>query len=956
MLTPKSAVKNIGIITWILMCSISSSLHGQDRSNFGLTRPQPSSSLPIGIEKPDVAVRKKKVPAMSQLTKNKLGSYQFIKGWELAEGQLVTANEQSIFSANFNSNNWYNAVVPGTVLTTLVEQGVYPDPYIGLNNMTIPEDLCRKDWWYRISFSAPEEDENKMAWLQLNGINYKADVWLNGILLGTMRGAFVRGNFNVTGIIKKNEKNILAIHIYPPSNPGIPHEQSRLAGMGPNGGQLALDGPTFISSEGWDWVPGIRDRNIGIWQDVQLHYTNAVTLLNPQVITDLPLPDTSKADITIKVGVTNNSSEAQSIVVKGTFDNIIVEKQVHLKGGEHQQVIFSTATHPSLRLVQPKLWWPNGYGNPSLYQLRLKVIDNTNRISDEQQVRFGIRELSYEMMVDAPQRKGWRMAYSPTDIENKKPIFDNVIRREIEKRVFIPSLRSGFDTSSFQTIPQTNNPYLVIKVNGQPIFCRGGNWGMDDAMKKVSREHLEPSFRLHKEANYNMIRNWTGESTEEVFYELADEYGMLVWNDFWISTEGYNLNPTDQKMFLENSLETVRRFRNHPSIAIWCPRNEGFAPSGIEEELYQQLMEEDGTRHYIGNSREMNLRPSGDWHYVEDPSVYFTKYAEGFSTEIGTFSIPVATTLKKFIKTADQWPINDVWHYHDLHSNNQNLEGYLRAVDSLYGKPQDIDEFARKVQMVNYDSHRAMFEAWNSKMWDRASGVLLWMTHPAWPSMIWQTYSWDFETHGSYFGAKKACEPVHVQMNLHDNKVLAINTTLKPLLAIQFVYTVYDIKGNKLTEESKKLTIPANSKTEIFTPNFTSLKVKDAFMVRLQLTDAAGRIISENSYWKTLNPNGDFLSLTSLADAKLSINPKANSKGIWKIELVNDSKEPAVGIKCNLTDSANNILLPAYFSDGYFTLLPGERKQIEINYTGDGKNLKIRTEGLNSHVQFHLLK
>jgi hypothetical protein len=352
----------------------------------------------------------------------------------------------------------------------------------------------------------------------------------------------------------------------------------------------------------------------------------------------------------------------------------------------------------------------------------------------------------------------------------------------------------------------------------------------------------------------------------------------------------------------------------------------------------------------------MNLRPSGDWHYVEDPSVYFTKYAEGFSTEIGTFSIPVATTLKKFIKTADQWPINDVWHYHDLHSNNQNLEGYLRAVDSLYGKPQDIDEFARKVQMVNYDSHRAMFEAWNSKMWDRASGVLLWMTHPAWPSMIWQTYSWDFETHGSYFGAKKACEPVHVQMNLHDNKVLAINTTLKPLLAIQFVYTVYDIKGNKLTEESKKLTIPANSKTEIFTPNFTSLKVKDAFMVRLQLTDAAGRIISENSYWKTLNPNGDFLSLTSLADAKLSINPKANSKGIWKIELVNDSKEPAVGIKCNLTDSANNILLPAYFSDGYFTLLPGERKQIEINYTGDGKNLKIRTEGLNSHVQFHLLK
>ena len=956
MLISKSVVKVIGIITWILVFSISPLLYGQDRTNFGLTRPQPYASLPFGIEKPDVPLRKDKVPAICQLTKNKLGDYQLNKGWELAEAQWVTANEQSIFSVNYDSNNWYNAVVPGTVLTTLVQQGVYPDPYIGLNNMAIPEDLCRKDWWYRIAFSAPAEDDNKIAWLQLNGINYKADIWLNGKMIGTMKGAFVRGNFNVTGIIQKNKKNILAVHIYPPPNPGIPHEQSRLAGMGPNGGQLALDGPTFISSEGWDWVPGIRDRNIGIWQDVQLHYTSAITLSNPQVITDLPLPDTSNADITIKVGVKNNSNQLQSIVVKGTIDNIIVEKQVQLKAGEYQQVIFSPSTHPSLRLIQPKLWWPNGYGNPSLYQLTLKVTDNSNRISDEQQVRFGIREFSYEMMIDAPQKKGWRIAYSPTDVKNKKPIFDNVNRREFEKRIFIPSLRADFDTSIFQTIPQSNNPFLVIKVNGQPIFCRGGNWGMDDAMKKISRDQLEPSFRLHKEANYNIIRNWTGECTEEVFYELADEYGMLVWNDFWISTEGYNLNPTNQQMFLDNSLETIRRFRNHPSIAIWCPRNEGYAPSGIEEELYQQLMEEDGTRHYIGNSREMNLRPSGDWHYIEDPALYFTKYADGFSTEIGTFSIPVATTLKKFIKPADQWPINDVWHYHDLHSNNQNLAGYLRAVDSLYGKPPGIDEFARKVQMVNYDSHRAMFEAWNSKMWDRTSGVLLWMTHPAWPSMIWQTYSWDFETHGSYFGAKKACEPVHVQMNLNDNKVLAINTTLQPLTAIQFVYAVYDINGNKLTGESRSVAISANSKTEIFTPDFSSLKVDDAFMVRLSLTDATGKIISENSYWKAPKTKGDFLSLTTLADAKLSVSQKASAKGNWKIELVNNSKVPAIGIKCNLTDGANNILLPAYFSDGYFTLLPGEKKQIEISYSGDWKNVKIRTEALNSQVQFHLLQ
>ncbi len=951
----KSVVKIVCIITWFLMIYISPFVYGQGKTNFGLTRPQPDASLPVGISKLDVPAKKGKLPAISKLIKNDQGNYQLNNGWELADGNTVTANEQSIFSANYNSNKWYNAVVPGTVLTTLVQQGVYPDPYIGLNNMAIPEDLCRKDWWYRISFSAPSEDVNKIAWLQLNGINYKADIWLNGKLIGSMKGAFVSGNFNVTGIIQKDKKNILAVHIYPPPNPGIPHEQSKLAGMGPNGGQLALDGPTFISSEGWDWVPGIRDRNIGIWQDVQLHYTKAVTLSNPQVITDLPLPDTSSAEITIKVGVKNNSNLEQSILVKGAIGNINVEKLVKLAAGENQQVIFSPATHPSLRLVQPKLWWPNGYGNPSMYQLALTVTDNNNRISDEQQVRFGIREFSYEMMIDAPQKQGWRVAYSPTDIKEKKPIFDNVKRRDFENKIFIPSLRQGVDTSIFQTISQSNNPFLVIKVNGQSVFCRGGNWGMDDAMKKVSKEQLEPSFRLHKEANYNMIRNWTGECTEEAFFELADEYGMLVWNDFWISTEGYNLNPLDQQLFLVNSLETIRRFRNHPSIAIWCPRNEGYAPVGIEDELYRQLMEEDGTRHYNGNSREINLRQSGDWHYIQDPALYFTKYAEGFSTEIGTFSVPVATTLKKFIKPEDQWPINDVWHYHDLHSNNQNLEGYLRAVDSLYGKPQGIEAFSRKVQLVNYESHRAMFEAWNSKMWDRASGVLLWMTHPAWPSMIWQTYSWDFETHGSYFGTMKACEPVHVQMNLHDNKVIAVNTTLQNYKSVNLTFSVIDIYGKILFTTTKKTDVLQNSKTEIFTPDFSEINLPEVYLIKIQLKTSDGKVLSANEYWKSNKETGNFLAFNKLPDVSLNITKSKSMNGKWLIEVENKSTSPVVGIKLNLSDTNNNILLPAYFSDGYFTLMPMEKRAIEVNYTGNEKGVKIRTEGYNSAPKFHIL-
>ena len=137
-----------------------------------------------------------------------------------------------------------------------------------------------------------------------------------------------------------------------------------------------------------------------------------------------------------------------------------------------------------------------------------------------------------------------------------------------------------------------------------------------------------------------MVRNWTGESTEELFYTLCDEYGLLVWNDFWLSTEGYNQNVNDEELFMANARETVRRFRNHPSLAVWCPRNEGYATPTLEPRLAALIAREDGTRFYSPNSRYMNLRTSGPWHYLADESEYFLRHAFGFSTELGTPSVP----------------------------------------------------------------------------------------------------------------------------------------------------------------------------------------------------------------------------------------------------------------------------------------------------------------------------
>lgn len=940
----------------VVSALLSNDLNAQYRQNYGLLKPLPDSMLPHSkgaIDEP-VTVAKVKVNSNPVLLEN--DRYLLNQGWELASNEMVMLGNGSPMEASYNTNHWYNASVPGTVLTALVNQGVYPDPYIGLNNMHIPDSLCRQIWWYRLQFNSPVIGEGKKAWLHFDGINYKANFYLNGKKIGLLHGAFKRAAFDVTSVLNYKGSNILLVQILPPPNPGIPHEQSLLSGMGPNGGQLALDGPTFISAEGWDWVPGIRDRNVGIWQDVRLQITGDITLGDPQIITDLPLPDTTTAFLTVKTSVKNHQTVAQQVKVVLKIDDILLEKKIEVSPGQEVPVVFTNREFPSLQIKNPRLWWPNGYGEQNLHTAHISVANNNGIISDYQKTRFGIRELSYELMADATTRKNWRFLYSPTDQEEKVPLLDNQARREYEKRIFIPSLRKDVDTKQLITLQDSTNPYLVIRVNGIRIFCRGGNWGMDDGMKRVSKERLEPYFQLHQQANFTMIRNWTGESTQSSFYDLADEYGLLVWNDFWISTEGYNLNPLDQELFLQNSLDAIKRFRNHPSIAIWCPRNEGYAPIGIEDELYRQLMQEDGTRHYIGNSREINLRQSGDWHFIPDLSLYFTKYAEGFSTEIGTFSIPTATTIRKFIKPEDHWPINDAWHYHDLHSNNQNLQGYLTTVDSLFGSSGNLDDFSRKVQLVNYESHRAIFEGWNNKMWQNASGVLLWMSHPAWPSMIWQTYSWDAETHGSYFGAKKACESVHIQLNRHDNKIIVTNSGREKLTGLKASYIIYDLSGKKKATATTIVELKPNSREQLSLDPISNNIVVPVYLVRLSLVDSKGRIISTNDYWRNASGARDFKAFNALPSVELSASLMSSvpNNQSWKIS--NKSKTPVIGIKLNLLEGTGQAILPAHFSDGYFSLMPGEEKIITVKYSTQKVPVSLQSEGYNSSLTKHPIK
>ena len=238
----------------------------------------------------------------------------------MAAAPDVDASAQAISTVGYGVDHWYRAVVPGTVLTTLIAAGVYPDPDYGLNNMAIPESLNRQDYWYRSQFDLPADLKNRELTLTFKGINYAAEVWLNGTRLGDIHGAFVRGIFDVTSLLRVGSRNVLAVRVSPPPHPGIPHEQSIAAGPGENGGNLAIDGPTFVASEGWDWIPAIRDRNTGLWQGVELAASGMVRILDPQVVTKLPLPRLDSADVSIQVPLENRSATPLRGTIKAQFE------------------------------------------------------------------------------------------------------------------------------------------------------------------------------------------------------------------------------------------------------------------------------------------------------------------------------------------------------------------------------------------------------------------------------------------------------------------------------------------------------------------------------------------------------------------------------------------------------------------------------------------------------------
>ncbi|MFZ3214937.1 MAG: sugar-binding domain-containing protein [Candidatus Acidiferrales bacterium] len=828
---------------------------------------------------------------------------QTISGWQMADSAKVTAEGAVVSTAGFHPEGWYAATVPGTILATLVNDGVYPDPLYGENMRAIPESLNKTSYWYRTTFAVPAAYKGRHTWLHFGGINYSAQIWVNGRQAGTMRGAFVRGDFDISGFVKPGRKAVLAVLVSPQPHPGVPHEHTAALGVGQNGGETAIDGPTFLSTIGWDWLPAVRDRDTGIWLPVTLSESGPVLVKDPFITADLAASHES-ADLSISATLQNQSAKPVSGTLTGIIHlenaqgpDITFHEAVTVGANGSQAIALDSKSTPELHISRPKLWWPNGYGPQNLYTLTLRF-DIGKKSSDSNTQQFGIRKIEYE-------------------------------------------------------VPGSDK--LTISVNGVRVMVRGGDWGLDDAMKRIPRERLDAQFHMHALANMNMIRNWVGQSTSPDFYDMADKYGILLWDEFFQPNPNDGPDPTDIPTYLANVTDKVLRYRNHPSIAIWCARNEGYPPKELDDTLHTLMDHLDPTRLYQSNSSAGRGVASHGPYYWRSPRFFYV-IKESFKTETGSVSIPTIESIQGMMPQKDWETINDDWAQHDMAAGAQRGNEFPTSLAERYGHIRNLADFVQKGQLATYVAFRAMYEGRNAEMFKTATGVLTWMSHPAQPSFVWQLYHYDLEPNAALYAVKKAAESVHVQFNEENRGIEVVNNRPDALNALAVKVLIYRFDGTlDSTKTYAVAQVPGSSTLKVAQID-VSARITPLYFIKLDLSDASGKLLSTNLYWQHVAQD-QFDGLMKLPRVTLGAEATSSVEGdntVLNVTLHNDTGHVALLTHLQLHQKkSGRRVLPVFYSDNYISLVPGESSTVTI--TAATKDLQgdlplVEVDGFNLDV------
>lgn len=831
--------------------------------------------------------------------------------WYARKANEVKMDGNRLSAVPLDKTGWLPARVPGTVLTTLLENGLYPAPEFGLNNNLIPDihevgnDFYT--YWFTRQFTIDALPEGRNVWLNFRGINYKAEIFLNGkrINRNIHEGMFLRKTFNITPYLRTDAPNVLAVLVYPPTHVGNPN-----GGQGGDG-QIARNN-TMQYTPGWDWIQPVRDRNTGIWDEVSITTTGPVCLSFPYVVTKVPGvrdPETKtqkEAFVNTSVELENTGSTSLKGLLVCETNGTRLTQPVTLSPFEKKTVSLNP-----LAVKNPRLWWPNGIGEQPLYDMNLSF-EIGNQVSDRERLRYGIREITSDKCPDNGGRRFF--------------------------------------------------------VNGQKIYVTGGNYINSDWLLRLSPERYRDEVRFHAEMNLRMIRVWGGALVERPeFYNACDEFGILVFQDLWGSGDcnGAWEDPTkmdsrerrweypdNHDLFIASVEDQVKMIRNHPSLCFWCGANEWPLAKDIDQCLRKEVFPRlDPERLFVSFSTDTLftrnfLGDNGDGPYgIQEPEWFFSFRSHPFNPEAGSVGSPEVESMREMMTEQDLAGFprkgltrNYTWRYHKDLGYGDHLE--------RYGEVKDIETYCKYAQVVNYDQYRSFMEGWASHMWDWYTGILIWKTQNPWTSLRGQMYDWSLDVNASLYGTRKGCEPLHAYYNPVTRKAGLLNTTLKDYTDLSIVARIYNLEGKLLWEKETRASAKANTVQELLDIPVPE-GIKGAYFLRLALNADV-----PNIYWLTTEPK-DYTSLSQLPKSRPGIKTEIKKEGsnfVGTVRLSADSQISFFNRIKVFDKETGKRILPVHYSDNYITLMPGDQQEISLEFPANlpEERIQIVVDSYNS--------
>jgi exo-1,4-beta-D-glucosaminidase len=869
-------------------------------------------------------------------------------GWQIISADQVSADDAAVSLPTLDVSQWHAVLhMPATVLQILEDDGVYKALYSGMN-LTSPGDLWKKEWWYRTTFTAPPGRE--VYSLVFKGINYRADIWVNGKRVADKSqvvGMYNSFEFDVSKIIHPGSGNVLAVRITPEQ--AIP---TRPTADGTFSGSTVELGDTWLDWLNWNYI-GVHDpktgsgfsfppdRNAGVWKRVYLAASGPVTIRNSYVSTELPLPDLNPASLTLYCDASNHTSKPISGTLSGEISRpgkptIRVQQKISLFRSETKEVFFSPDAYPDLTVRDPDLWWPYRWGTPNLYHLKMQfTIDD--QASDSQEIDFGIRRITQKRDSD----------------------------------------------TSFPQIGTGGNFYLQI--NGRDYLIRGAAYTPDLLFKNDPQR--DAAIMLYtKDLGLNMLR-WELKIADDTMIDRADHEGvpvMLGWMccGQW---EMWNAWSAEDEWVARASLRArLRELRSHAAVVMWANGSDGLPPDSvltdyhaIEHELHWQNAIVDTVSNFNRTWSGIHMSGPYVWH---TPYYWFTdKYgpARGSSAEEGDNEVvPPLESLMKFIPSDKLWPINEDWYFHaGANEGNAELANVRRVLEARYGPSTSVEDFAKKAQLAAYEDVRAKYESYATH-WSNRKMTINWMLNNHWPSFFGHLFDYYFKQGGGYFGAKKGLLPVSVVWDYYATNdgsaahVFAVNQKPGLLSNVNVTVRFYNLDGTqKHIAEAKNLSVPSNSSVEALkVERFADLS--PVYFVRCQMTDASGKVLSDNLYWQSTAEDdigpasndrqfevkwrrmSNMSALNSMPAAAVTVSgayAESNGTTQAQLRLTNNSNHIAFFVRAEITAAPDGTeVLPILYDDNYITIFPHETRIIHATFDSlqlAGHKPSLRTEG-----------